>query len=290
MDVIQLTIPPLPQLLTVGHSVWRPGMRHFERNFEVYDLIMVRTGTLFMTEADIPFEVKAGELLLLEPGLTHCGHAACEEPTEIYWVHFKHPKPAGKLARKQIPWSTRVRQGTDNDLSPAEQSLFLPKYGKADLAPLLPVLADMLRLRDSLTLEHAVDLQVALGRLLSQLQAGLRAEIHSSRSYAVSEQVKAYVQARVTEPLRADRMAEELHFDIDYAARCLRKHTGMSPLQYHHALRMEEAKRLLTHSGLPVQEVAAQVGFGDYNYFIRLFRKTVGVTPGVFRQSAQRYI
>ncbi|MFE5318737.1 AraC family transcriptional regulator [Paenibacillus sp. NPDC056579] len=290
MDILQLSIPPLPQFLTAGHSVWRSGMQHFERCFEVYDLVLVCSGALYMTEDETPYEVEAGEVLLLEPGKTHYGHRSCTGDTELYWLHFRHSRPVARMAEKHIPWSTLVRRGTDLDLAPAEQYLFLPKYGKVDMKPLIPTLQDMLQLRDSLTLEHAVDLQVAMGRLLSQLQSGVKEYRRSTRSYTVAEQVKDYLQERYMEPFRAERMAEELHFHFDYAARCLKKHTGLTPLQYHHTLRMDRAKRLLIHSTIPIPEVAAEVGFSDYNYFIRLFRKTVGMTPGLFRQTSKGYV
>ncbi|WP_282937002.1 AraC family transcriptional regulator [Paenibacillus sp. RC67] len=290
MDIVQLAIPPLPQFLTAGYSIWKKGMQHFERCFEVYDLILVCSGTLYMTEDDTPYDIGAGQMLLLEPGRTHFGHRPCTEDTELYWLHFRHQRPVALLPEKHIPWSTHVRRGTDSDLTPAEQFLFLPKYGAVDKKPLVPFINEMLRLRESLTQEHAVDLQVVLGRLLSQIQAGVREQRRSTRSYMISEQVKAYLEQRVSDSFQALRMAEELHFNFDYAARCLKKHTGLSPLQYHHALRMELAKRLLMESSLPVPEVASQVGFNDYNYFIRLFRKTVGMTPGLYRQSATGYI
>ncbi|MDF2958808.1 MAG: hypothetical protein K0S39_543 [Paenibacillus sp.] len=290
MEVLQLKIPPLPQFLTAGYSVWKPGMKHFERSFEVYDMLIVCSGTLFMTEDGKPNEIGTGELLLLEPGMPHYGHSACTEDTAIYWVHFKHDPPAARLDDKHILWSTHIRRGTDSDLVPAEQVLFLPKYGKIDLKPLKPVLDEILRLRESLTVGHAVDLQVVLGRLLSQLQSGLREQRRPARSHIVAEQAKAYLEEHFIEPFRAEQMERVLHFNFDYAARCLKKHTGMSPLQYHHALRMEEAKRMLADSSLTVQEVALLAGFHDYNYFIRLFRKTVGMTPGVYRQSSRGYI
>jgi AraC-like DNA-binding protein len=290
MEILQLNIPPLPQFLTLGHTVWKPGMQHFERSFEVYDMLFVLSGALYMMEDGLEYEIKSGEMLLLEPGRTHCGYMPCKEASSIYWLHFKHERPAAIMAEKHIPWSTLVSRGTDSDLVPAQQALFLPKYGEIDMNPLIPTLEDMLRLRDSLTLEHSVDLQLALGRLLSQVQAGLRANRRSTRSYAIAEQVKLYLREHFSEPFQAQHLADQLHFDFDYVARCLKKHTGMSPLQYHHLMRMEEAKRLLVHSTIPVQEIAVQVGLHDYNYFIRLFRKTVGMTPGLFRQSSQSYV
>ena len=46
-----------------------------------------------------------------------------------------------------------------------------------------------------------------------------------------------------------------------------------------------EAKRLLINMDLSVQEIANQLGFKDYSYFIRLFRKNVGQTPEKFRKT-----
>ncbi|MDQ1910089.1 AraC family transcriptional regulator [Paenibacillus sp. GD4] len=290
VDCLQLRIPPLPQFLTGGHSVWPVGMQHFERIFEVYDLLLVFDGTMYMTEEDKSYSIRGGELLLLEPGRRHVGLKPCEEPTDIYWVHFKHELPHGRLQDKQVEWSVPVRAGRDQDLTPQEQFLYLPKYGAFDRTALKPILDELLQLRSTLTMDHAVDIQVLLGRLLSALQSSLRSDRRRSRSYAVAEQVMRYLEARTGEGYQAGRMAEELHFDEDYAARCLRKHYGMSPLQYHNRLRMEEAKRLLRHSTLALPEIASLVGYGDYNYFIRMFRKTVGSTPGAYRNQAQGYV
>ncbi|TVY10441.1 helix-turn-helix transcriptional regulator [Paenibacillus cremeus] len=290
MDCLQLTIPPLPQFLTAGHSVWQAGMQHFPRTFGVFDLLLVCRGTLYMAEEGTAYEIGQGQMLLLEPGRAHVGSHPCEEPTEIYWVHFSHAGEVQHLPEKEVAWSAVVRQGTDADQNPVDQYLYLPKHGSVELKQMLPLLEEMLRLRSVLTMEHAIDLQLVLGRLLSQLQAGLRGSRKGSRSHAVSEQVKAYLEARLAEPYIAGQMVEELHFDVDYAARCLRKHTGLSPLQYHHVVRMGEAKRLLLQTALPVREIAARVGYGDYNYFIRSFRQTVGMSPGVFRHSAIGYV
>lgn len=276
----------MPQFLTAGHAIWKPGQQHFSRRFHVYDLLYVCAGTLYMNEGGEAYEISPGTLLLLEPDLTHCGYRPCEEPTEIYWVHFSHQRPLERLPDKQAAWSVAVREGTDHDLAPVEQYLYLPKFGPANRLALQPLFEEMLRLRKGLTMEHAFDLQLLLGRLLSLLQAGLRGARKESRSRQVAEQVKRYVETLKDAAFDAGRMEEALHYDSDYAARCLRRHTGMSPLQYHHLVRMEEAKRLLGGTALTVREVAGQVGFADYNYFIRVFRRSCGMTPGAYRKSA----
>jgi AraC-like DNA-binding protein len=46
---------------------------------------------------------------------------------------------------------------------------------------------------------------------------------------------------------------------------------------------MLEAKRLLYHSQSSIKEIAYELGYEDHTYFSRLFKKTVGRTPGAFR-------
>ena len=59
---------------------------------------------------------------------------------------------------------------------------------------------------------------------------------------------------------------------------------GMPPIEYVHALRLEESKRLLETSGLPLEEIAGRVGYEDPTFLGRLFRRKVGVTPAQYRK------
>ena len=60
--------------------------------------------------------------------------------------------------------------------------------------------------------------------------------------------------------------------------------TGMSPLEYIHTLRLEEAKQLLESTDLPVEAVATEVGYQDASFFNRLFRRKVQLTPAQYRR------
>jgi AraC-like DNA-binding protein len=62
------------------------------------------------------------------------------------------------------------------------------------------------------------------------------------------------------------------------------KATGMSPLDYVQALRLEEAKQILETEDLLVEAVALEVGYQDNGFFGRLFRRKVGMTPAQYRR------
>lgn len=60
--------------------------------------------------------------------------------------------------------------------------------------------------------------------------------------------------------------------------------TGMSPLEYVHMLRLEEAKQMLESGDAPVERIAAEVGYQDPSFFSRLFRRKVALTPAQYRR------
>lgn len=284
MKVLELTIPPLPQLLTVGRGIWLPGQQHFRRSFGVYDLIFVKSGALYMSENDIPYEIKASHLLVLEPHQTHWGHLPCAEPTEVYWLHFLHQPASRYLDSKSIPWSQWLRKGTDADVDPPAQSMYLPKYGQIPFAQLQPILDRMLAWSETFTLSAALPVQALLSELLSVLQASLHIQ-PVTRTQFICQQAIGYLQNNLTRPFSRERMEQELHFQFDYLTRCLKKHTDMTPLKYLHHLQIEKAKQLLVNANGSVGEIAEQIGLADTNYFIRLFRKMTGITPGEYRRA-----
>ena len=59
--------------------------------------------------------------------------------------------------------------------------------------------------------------------------------------------------------------------------------TGMTPLDYVHALRLEEAKQMLETSEMSVEAIASETGYEDASFFGRLFRRRVGLTPMQYR-------
>jgi len=67
----------------------------------------------------------------------------------------------------------------------------------------------------------------------------------------------------------------------------LRANMGMTPMDYLTMLRMEEAKKQLRLTDLPVSAVCESSGYADPSAFTRRFKQYTGVTPLAYRQSAR---
>jgi transcriptional regulator GlxA family with amidase domain len=60
--------------------------------------------------------------------------------------------------------------------------------------------------------------------------------------------------------------------------------TGCSLMDYLQNLRVEEAKRLLENTELPIEEISERAGYSDASFFRRLFKRLTGLTPGHYRR------
>ncbi len=63
----------------------------------------------------------------------------------------------------------------------------------------------------------------------------------------------------------------------------LKEHLGMSFPNYLASLRIQKAKELMRDRGLSLETIAKMVGFKDYFYFNKVFKKMEGVSPSKFR-------
>lgn len=97
-----------------------------------------------------------------------------------------------------------------------------------------------------------------------------------------------YIEQHCLEPLTLAQVAKAMGRTPSHITTALTRATGRSAVAWIIAGRMAEARRRLLHSEERVEEVAAKVGYADVTHFIRLFRRTHGVTPAAWRAAHRR--
>jgi AraC family transcriptional regulator len=79
-------------------------------------------------------------------------------------------------------------------------------------------------------------------------------------------------------------LAAECRLSRSHFARAFKVSTGLSPLRWLHAQRIERAKALLTSTDLPLEQIVGFCGFSDSSHLSRSFQQATGVTPGAWRR------
>lgn len=86
--------------------------------------------------------------------------------------------------------------------------------------------------------------------------------------------------------LTSQAIADYMNLSCRYIMKKFIQCTGISLNEYILDIRMKQAAYLLTHSKLPVNKIAENIGIENENYFYRLFKKVHGCTPREFSNRA----
>ena len=68
-------------------------------------------------------------------------------------------------------------------------------------------------------------------------------------------------------------LGELVFLNTDYLSRIFKKEKGISISNYIIQKRVEEAKKLLTQSTLPINTVSLYVGYSNFSYFTKMFKE-----------------
>lgn len=92
------------------------------------------------------------------------------------------------------------------------------------------------------------------------------------------EQMKQYIEENLDEKLDLQTLADMFYLNKYYLSHYFKKETGFSVNKYILNRKISRAKWLLKEN-LAVSEVALEVGFSNYTYFINAFKREVGISP-----------
>ncbi len=98
----------------------------------------------------------------------------------------------------------------------------------------------------------------------------------------------AWLRQHLAEPVEVCDLAERAAMSARTFARRFLASTGTTPLQWILAERVRLAQRLLETSGLPVDAIARQSGFGTADNLRKHFSRTVRTTPQSYRRAFQQ--
>ena len=79
-------------------------------------------------------------------------------------------------------------------------------------------------------------------------------------------------------------VSEAVALSTKYLSRLFKKTTGMGFNEYKLSLRLKEAKRLLAHSSLNVEQISDKLGYQNIESLTRLFKKLTGMNPLAYRK------
>lgn len=101
---------------------------------------------------------------------------------------------------------------------------------------------------------------------------------------AVKEPVD-YIRQNFQHPFTIEELAEVAYLSVSALERRFKKYLAKTPKQFINEVRLENARKLLVETNMPISQVGDATGFSDHSYFSKQFRLFFGELPSDFRRN-----
>lgn len=139
----------------------------------------------------------------------------------------------------------------------------------------------MNEVRDNYLMVHILFTQLLL--LIARNVADTKDQsIQLSNPYL--KKVIEYLHENYDYDIKIEQLSTITHLHPNYLHRIFKESMGCTIIDYLTKIRMEKAKMLITQTDIPITEVASFIGMNSSQYFSKVFKKHIGITPSALRK------
>ena len=241
------------QLIYSRHNVDHPISEMYGKTIPFYDLTIVLRGSLYYTLDGKETTVSAGDAVLMQPG-TFRQRRESHERLDYISFNFTTDSP---------PALPEVMHG----IVAEDITLLVAAY-------------------DSFPKGALTSNKEKYMHILSCLLLTLGDRVRMGSFSPLTQQIIDYIGANLGKKITLADIGAFTFFSPVYCDTVFRQDVGRPIMDYVLESRISEAKRLLaTADGTPLSAIAELVGFTDYNYFCRTFKKRTRYTPTEYRRA-----
>jgi AraC-like DNA-binding protein len=237
------------------------------RTLPEFQFVYISDGEGAFSAEGRTYEVKAGSMLLLIPGMKHSYRPRYETGWHEYWVgftgsFFKGLVREGILSRERIFFEIGLRDYV--------LSIFAQIF-------------DEVRSQEPL---HQVKACSRVFLLLAEILTNERRKEHPkySEEQQMVERIKFYMEENIDKKINMAGMARELGLNASRLSSIFKTYTSMTPYHYYIQIKINKACRLLEQTDLSIKEAAFKLGFDDQYYFSRLFKQKTSIPPSRWKR------
>jgi AraC-like DNA-binding protein len=239
------------------------------RTLPEFQFVYISDGEGIFSAGGRTYQVKAGSMLLVLPGIKHSYRPLYEIGWHEYWVGFTGSffnglVQEGILSREHVFFEIDMR---DYVLSIFNQ------------------IFDEIRSQEPL---HQIKACSRVFLLLAEILANERRKglPNCSKEQQMVEKIKFYMEENIDKEINIAGMARTLGLSISRLNSIFKTYTSMTPYHYFIQKKINKACRLLEQTDISVKETAFKLGFDDQYYFSRLFKQKTNIPPSRWKRSS----
>lgn len=230
----------------------------------LFFIVTKGTGTLYYKGQKKP--LSAGDCIFLNCHEEYAHESSTDNPWELSWVHF---------------YGSEMESFYKNYKEQNYEQLFHP-IDISDFLGTIDSIYEAQKRQDSLT-------EISCHKYLTDLLFLLFAKQDTGLSETQSihdkmNQIRDYLDKSYTKSISLDELSAQFFISKFHLSREFKRIYGVTIGNYLLRKRISNAKNLLRFSSEPVDSISLMCGFTDAGYFIKVFKKSEGMTPKQYRR------
>lgn len=236
------------------------------------ELFYVSSGKGSFLVNDDVFDVKADDLIIVNPNVPHTEMSRDESPLE-YIV----------LGIEGLQFTSFTNHMEYEDYSVHNYYEF-----KHEILFYLKTLVQEMAQQDD---DYEAVCQNLLEVLIINMVRRTKANLIVAPSQKITKEcyfVEQYINNHYQEDITLELLSEKTYMNKFYLVHAFKQYKGVSPINYLIRLRVQQAKELLETTNYSIAQISDSCGFSSQSYFSQVFKKACGMTPNAYRKSSDR--
>ena len=261
---------------------------------EFIELVYVLSGKATHMTNSIQYEVKKGDLVIINYAATHVFYAdkSFGEPFVTYDLMFTPRFLDASLIRSNsfyeiassflfyAMFPEQQEIGPDLHLTGSNYNVFGDLFDK-----IYREYISMQKGYVSIIRAYIVELIICIFR---QLDSSGEHQAGRKKQEEIVNQALKYLYDHYHTHITLDDLAARIFLSKDYFGRLFREITGKPVSTLLQQIRINEACKLLITTDQNITDIANECGYQDIKFFYTTFRKQTGMTPGEYRRGSQQ--
>ena len=241
-------------------------------------------GTFFSNELPQITEVRPVECFEIELFTSNGAKFFLDEKEYIAKKGYVLIAKPGQKRTNHLPFSTIylkvIAKGTVAQELKDTPDYFLPSHTEKTEA----LLKDLILLKQTPGREILYNSRLLgfIDKIIADARsASVQTELHDE----IIKNAKKYIKENFHNPIRLRDIAMTSHLSDTYFHKIFTGKCGLSPNDYLTKCRVEESKKLLGFTRIPIGEISEKCGFCSQQYFNKIFKSKVGISPSEYRKN-----
>ena len=225
---------------------------------DFYHLTFVLEGTFTYLADGKEYIVKENDALLLVPGTLR---QRLYIPEKVRYVIINYPADNQNSPKTNVFFKNGINQPIRNFLKACPCDFF-----------------EMITPNTTPSAENKKTTDILLN-LFNCILIELFDSLQNPPKSEIIKKALEFINNNTERQLSLEDVCKSIHLSKSYTTRLFRKEMNMTVTDYINRQKLELSKSLLADNTLSLQEVSSRVGYNNYCYFSKIFKKQYGVSP-----------